>query len=71
MAKRETVAQAHVRGYNEGYAAGVKVAREDFHRKYESKVGQMELLKAVTTVLQHTGQALGALSNVFDNGPRS
>lgn len=71
MAKRETVAQAHARGYDEGFLAGSRATEVALRKQFEVRKAQLEALEAVTRLVSHAGQAIGALANVYDNGPRN
>lgn len=72
MARRETVAQAYARGYAEGLAAGELALKAERQRNTQSvRSHQLELMKAVTQLVSVGGQAVQALAQVYDNGPRS
>ena len=65
MSKRETVAQAYERGRLEGLQRG----RAETEKRLEVRKHQLEALEAVTRLVSQAGQAINALSNVYDNGP--
>lgn len=72
MARRETVAQAYQRGYDDGIAASKAViATVERNSQVSARTHQLELMKAVTQLISVGGQTIQSLAQVYDNGPRS
>jgi flagellar biosynthesis/type III secretory pathway protein FliH len=71
MAKRETVAEAYARGHAEGRSLGRREGITSVEERLNVRKHQLEAMEAVTRLVSQAGQAIGALSNVLDNGPRN
>lgn len=70
---RKTPKELREESYEEGYACGYESARKFFLAKAvvdkkegEGRKAQIELMKAVTTLVSVAGQAVQSLSGAFD-----
>lgn len=73
MARRtiaERLAEARNEGYHEGYTNGRANALSTLSKASDARVAQLQMMDAVTKLVSVTGQTIGSLSQVFDNGPR-
>lgn len=74
MARRplsEIKAAEYQRGYDDGYSKAKIFWTKEMETRLSVRASQLELAKAVTTLVSAAGQTVQSLAQVYDTGPRT